>query len=206
MKIRGLKKAVRECRNWLEGNPRSAQIMLDRSTGKVWTDVYCNNSGRCNYTDPAIICVSEEVGIDFDYSNAEIAQQINGTLECFCDEYEKIVRLRNMKLKKSVSYNCEKEKMKISGFAEALDEYNRTRHKYGMVAYIMLDRVTGEMWTDVVADNDNRYAYPSDAIVCISESYARDMLGCEDINSACFDEYIRCNIADYAEEMTDKNA
>lgn len=76
MRITGLTKAIREYRNWLQGHPRSAQIMLDRSTGKVWTDVHCNSSDRCNYTDPAIICVSEEVGIDFDFSDAEIAQQL----------------------------------------------------------------------------------------------------------------------------------
>ena len=206
MEIKGLKAAVEEYRNWLEGHPRSAQIMLDRSTGKVWTDVHCNSSDRCNYTDPAIICVSEEVGIDFDFSDAEIAQQINSGLECFCEYFEKVMKLRKAKLKKEGSCNCGKEKNEICGLAGALAEYYRTKHRYGMTAYIMLDRATGEVWTDIIGDNDNRYAYPSDAIVCISESYARDMLGCEDINSACFGEYIRRNIADYAEEMTDKNA
>ena len=114
------------------------------------------------------------------------------------------MRLRAKKLKNNISHNV--KTAGITGLAGALKEYYRTKHRYGMTAYIMLDRATGEVWTDIIGDNGNRYAYPSDAIVCISESYARDMLGCEDINSACFGEYIRRNIADYAEEMTDKNA
>lgn len=206
MEIKGLRDAVEECRNWLEENPRSAQIMLDRSTGKVWTDVHCNSSDRCNYIDPAIMCVTDEIGIDWDFSDEEIANAINGAVECFCDEYEKIAGLRNAKLNPSLSYNCGKEKVEIKGLDVALREYYRTKHRYGMVAYIMLDRVTGEMWTDVVVDNDNRYAYPSDAIVCISESYARDMLGCEDIDSTRFVEFARRSIADYTEGMISKDA
>ena len=199
MEIKGLKKAIREYRDWLQGHPRSAQIMLDRSSGRVWTDVHCNSGDRCNYTDPAIICVTdEEICIDFDFTNEEIANEINGVLECYCEEYAKIAKLRKAKLKKEGSYNC--------GLEIALQEYYRTKHRYGMTAYIMLDRVTGDVWTDVVGDNDNRYAYPSDAIVCISESYARDMLGCEDIDSARFVEFARHSIADYAEETTDKYA
>ena len=207
MRITGLTKAIREYRKWLQGHPRSAQIMLDRSTGKVWTDVHCNSSDRCNYTDPAIICVSEEVGIDFDFSDAEIAQQINSELECFCENFEKVMKLRKAKLKKVGSYNCEKAKMKINGLAEALKEYYRTKHRYGMSAYIMLDRTTGDVWTDVVGDNDNRYVYPSEAIVCISEVYDWEMLGDDEaINNARLADCVDRSIAKYTEEMTGKYA
>lgn len=200
MEIKGLKKAVSEYRNWLQGHPRSAQIMIDRSTGKVWTDVHCNSSDRCNYTDPAIICVTdEEICIDFDLPDAEIVQQINGILECFCDEYEKIVRLRNMKLKKGTPYNC--------GLEIALKEYYRTKHRYGMSAYIMLDRATGDVWTDVVGENDNRYVYPSETIVCISDVYDWDMIEDDDeINSERLVAYVSRSMEDYAKEMTGKYA
>lgn len=206
MGIKGLKEAIEEYRNWLEGHPGSAQIMLDRSNGKVWTDVHCNCSDRCNYTDPAIICVSDEIGIDFDFTEEEIANEINGVLECYCEEYVKIKKLRALKVKGEGSCNCGKEKNEICGLAGALAEYYRTKHRYGMAAYIMLDRATGDVWTDVVGDNDNRYTYPSDAIVCISESYARDMLGCEDIDSTRFVEFARRSIADYTEGMISKDA
>ena len=208
MEIKGLKKAVSEYRNWLQGHPRSSQIMLDRSTGKVWTDVHCNSSDRCNYTDPAIICVTdEEICIDFDFSDEEIGEQINSELECFCEEHEKTVRLRDEKLGKTNSYNCGKEKVEINGLAEALQEYYRTKHRYGMTAYIMLDRATGDVWTDVVGDNDNRYVYPSEAIVCISDAYDWDMIGDDEaINNARLSDCVDRGIAEYTEEMTGKYA
>ena len=205
MRIIGLTKAIREYRNWLEGHPRSAQIMLDRCTGKVWTDVHCNSSDRCNYTDPAIICVTdEEIYIDFDLPDAEIAKQINGELECFCEDYNKVLRLRADKLKNNIAHNV---KTKIDGLAEGLREYYRTKHRYGMSAYIMLDRATGDVWTDVIEDNDNRYVYPSDAIVCMSDMYDWDMPGDDEaINGARLVAYVSRSMDDYAREMTGKYA
>lgn len=204
MEIKELKAAVEEYRNWLEGNPRSAQIMLDRSTGKVWTDVHCNSSDRCNYTDPAVVCVSDEIGIDFDFANDEIVVQINGELECLCEAYDKVLRLRAEKLKNNIAHNVKTE---INGLSEAFSEYNRTKHRYGMTAYVMLDRATGDVWTDVVGDNDNRYVYPSEAIVCISDAYDWNAPWDDDeINSARLVDCVKRSIASYVEEMTDKDA
>ena len=205
MEIKGLQDAVQEYRNWLQGHPRCVQIMLDRSTGKVWTDVYCNNSGRCNYTDPAIICVTdEEICIDFDFSDEEIVEQINGELECLCEDYAKVLRLRAEKLKNNIAHNVKTE---ITGLAGALKEYYRTKHRYGMSAYIMLDRATGDVWTDVVGDNDNRYVYPSEAIVCLLDVYDWEMLGDDEaINNARLADCVDRSIADYTKEMTGKYA
>lgn len=44
-KIRGIKKAIGEYKSWLSLDPRhAADIMLDKSTGEVWTDSFpdCN--------------------------------------------------------------------------------------------------------------------------------------------------------------------
>lgn len=203
MKIRGLKKAVRECRNWLEGNPRSARLCWIGSTGKAWTDVHCNSSDRYNYIDPAIMCVTDEIGIDWDFSDEEIANAINGALECYCEEYGKIETLRALKVKGEGSCNCGKEKMEINGLSEAFAEYSRTKHRYGMSAYIMIDRATGDVWTDVIEDNDNRYVYPSDAIVCISDMYDWDMPGDDEaINGARLAGCADRSMEDYTKEMT----
>lgn len=207
MRITGLTKAIREYRNWLQGHPRSAQIMLDRSTGKVWTDVQCNSSDRCIYTDPAVVCISDEIGIDLDFADDDIAEQINGELEHLCETFEKTLKLRKAKLKKNNSCNCEKEKVEINGLEGAWQEYHRTKHRYGMSAYIMLDRTTGDVWTDVIEDNDNRYVYPSDAIVCVSDMYDWDMPGDDEaINGARLVGCINRSMEDYSKEMTRKDA
>lgn len=86
-------------------------------------------------------------------------------------------------------------------------EYYRTKHRYGMSAYIMLDRATGDVWTDVIEDNDNRYVYPSDAIVCMSDMYDWDMPGDDEaINGARLVSLVSRSMDDYAREMTGKYA
>lgn len=45
MEIKGIKKALKEYKSWLSLDSRhAANIMLDKSTGEVWTDVFpvCN--------------------------------------------------------------------------------------------------------------------------------------------------------------------
>lgn len=56
MKISGVKKAIGDYKNWISrryGN--AANIMLDKSTGKVWTDVFPDCNSWIEYHSESVI-------------------------------------------------------------------------------------------------------------------------------------------------------
>ena len=59
IKITGIKKAIGEYKNWLsEDWRRKANIMLDKSTGEVWTDCFISCNDWKEYHDSNIISLS----------------------------------------------------------------------------------------------------------------------------------------------------
>ena len=69
MKITGTKKAVREYQRANAGgyySPSYGIMMLDRSTGEVWTDYFhdLGHNSYKSYNDPAIINLGREIEQD----------------------------------------------------------------------------------------------------------------------------------------------
>lgn len=58
-KITGIKKAVGEYKNWIKRDwGYVAKIMLDVSTGEVWTDCFISSNDWKEYHSSNIICIS----------------------------------------------------------------------------------------------------------------------------------------------------
>lgn len=56
IKVTGIKKAIGEWRDWTSrSRSYAANIMLDRSTGEVWTDCFTNTESWKEYRDPDVI-------------------------------------------------------------------------------------------------------------------------------------------------------
>lgn len=59
MKVKGIKKAVGDYRRWINSVPSGdANILLDISTGEVWTDCYLSSESWKSYGDKNIISLS----------------------------------------------------------------------------------------------------------------------------------------------------
>lgn len=59
MKVKGIKKAVGDYRRWINRMPAGyANIMLDTTTGEVWTDCYLATESWKSYGDSTIISLS----------------------------------------------------------------------------------------------------------------------------------------------------
>lgn len=92
MKITGIKKAVGTFRRANEDgyfSPSYGKLMLDRSTGEVWTDTFYS-LGRNEwkeYHDPAIINLGEIITCA--YEKAVNMQTVKETAEKLCNEYLK---------------------------------------------------------------------------------------------------------------------
>lgn len=56
IKITGIKKAIGEYKYWISQDwMRTANIMLDKSTGKVWADCFLNCNSWIEYHDEDVI-------------------------------------------------------------------------------------------------------------------------------------------------------
>lgn len=82
MKITGVKKAIGDYKDWISrryGN--AANIMLDKSTGKVWTDVFPDCNSWIEYHSESVISLlsyirqrtDEELSMQLLKTYAEIA-------------------------------------------------------------------------------------------------------------------------------------
>lgn len=82
MKITGVKKAIGDYKSWISrryGN--AANIMLDKSTGKVWTDVFPDCNSWIEYHSESVISLlsyirqrtDEELSMQLLKTYAEIA-------------------------------------------------------------------------------------------------------------------------------------
>ena len=82
MKITGVKKAIGDYKDWISrryGN--AANIMLDKSTGKVWTDVFTDCNSWIEYHSESVISLlsyirqrtDEELSMQLLKTYAEIA-------------------------------------------------------------------------------------------------------------------------------------
>lgn len=66
-KISGVKKAISDYKKWLDASYfHTAKIMLDRSTGEVWCDVFEDCNHWKVYHNESIICLSEYVRLRTD--------------------------------------------------------------------------------------------------------------------------------------------
>ena len=67
IKLSGIKKALGDYNRWLDGSYfHTAKIMLDRSTGEVWCDVFENCNHWKVYRNENIICLSGYVRLRTD--------------------------------------------------------------------------------------------------------------------------------------------
>ena len=63
-KVSGVKKALGDYNNWLKMDPRyRANIMIDLSDGRVWTDVFIDSSTRRQYCNKSIKSLSVYMSI-----------------------------------------------------------------------------------------------------------------------------------------------
>lgn len=61
-KITGIKKAIGEYREWTSRHSSfEAEIMLDKSTGEVWTDCFVDCNSWKEYDSDSIICLSRYI-------------------------------------------------------------------------------------------------------------------------------------------------
>ena len=66
-KITGIRKAITEYKNWLAIDYRhTANIMLDKSTGEVWTDIFLDCNEWKEYHSDDIISLSDYVRLRTD--------------------------------------------------------------------------------------------------------------------------------------------
>ena len=62
LKITGIKKAIGEYKNWLAQDwRRTANIMLDKSTGEIWTDCFLDCNSWNEYHNKNIISLSKYI-------------------------------------------------------------------------------------------------------------------------------------------------
>ena len=64
IKITGIKKAISDYKNWLSIDSRhTANIMLDKSSGKVWTDIFVSCNSWKIYHDKNIISLLDFITV-----------------------------------------------------------------------------------------------------------------------------------------------
>lgn len=94
-KYTGAEKAYREMVQWLaQDNRRTAQIMIDKSTGEVWADCFHNEGQSENYHSDDIVSISSFIinwSAGFDEINLEnikdAAEKIMDGWELYPDAY-----------------------------------------------------------------------------------------------------------------------
>lgn len=85
MKVKGIKKAVGDYRRWTERNPfYCANIMMDTSTGEVWTDCFISCNGYKVYHSDDIISLSSYLWM---YPDIEVTMDgIKGIIIALMDD------------------------------------------------------------------------------------------------------------------------
>ena len=67
IKITGIKKAIGDYKNWLSIDWRhTANIMLDKSTGEVWTDCFIDCNSWKEYHSEDVISLSDYIRLRTD--------------------------------------------------------------------------------------------------------------------------------------------
>lgn len=89
MKITGIKNAVGDYNRANKGECYSShygRIMLDRSTGEVWTDEFVGDGTYIAYAKEAIINLGRKIGND---NNTVSMKTVREYAERLCNEYNK---------------------------------------------------------------------------------------------------------------------
>ena len=94
IKITGVKKAVGTFRRANEDgyfSPSYGELMLDRSTGEVWTDTFYSlgHNEYKVYHDPAIINLGHEIAMTSEFPVEINMKIVKETAEKLCTRYEK---------------------------------------------------------------------------------------------------------------------
>lgn len=94
VEITGVKEAIKDYEEFNSGgryDPHYGCMMLDRSTGEVWTDEFYSlghNSWK-HYDDPAIVNLVRKMGERDESLDSDSVEDVKKAAEILCDEWAK---------------------------------------------------------------------------------------------------------------------